>query len=215
MVNVSCQWSNMVQRISAQRKSIYDTFLTSLWHIYNLGGTHLGRGSLYALLFLQSHWDLQMGQQKLIVWFTWNIMTTIWDVITKFTIYIHKTLHNITDTEQNKTESGIFRGIRYDMHNTHSHRNNLLKTFVPQFRQIYVKSHWHTHEVNPAQCIPDSKVHGANMGPTWVPSAPDGPHIGPMNLSIRVVPTELPWVHWMVWALHHTWRDPETVFVRL
>ena len=25
------------------------------------------------------------------------------------------------------------------------------------------------------------------MGPTWVLSAPDGPHVGPMNLSIRVV----------------------------
>ena len=24
--------------------------------------------------------------------------------------------------------------------------------------------------------IPDCKVHGANMGPTWVLSAPDGPH---------------------------------------
>ena len=34
--------------------------------------------------------------------------------------------------------------------------------------------------------IPDSKVHGANMGPTWVLSAPDGPHIGPMNLVIMV-----------------------------
>ena len=33
--------------------------------------------------------------------------------------------------------------------------------------------------------IPDSKVHGANMGPTWVLSAPDGPHFGPMNLAIR------------------------------
>ena len=29
---------------------------------------------------------------------------------------------------------------------------------------------------------PDSKVHRANMGPTWVLSAPDGPHVGPMNL---------------------------------
>ena len=26
---------------------------------------------------------------------------------------------------------------------------------------------------------PDSKIHGANMGPTWVLSAPDGPHVGP------------------------------------
>ena len=33
---------------------------------------------------------------------------------------------------------------------------------------------------------PDSKVHGANMGPTRVQSAPDGPHVGPMNLAIRV-----------------------------
>ena len=32
---------------------------------------------------------------------------------------------------------------------------------------------------------PDSKVHGANMGPTWVLSAPDGPHVGPMNVVIR------------------------------
>ena len=36
-----------------------------------------------------------------------------------------------------------------------------------------------------ALAIPDSKVHGANMGPTWVLLAPDGPHVGPMNLAIR------------------------------
>ena len=33
---------------------------------------------------------------------------------------------------------------------------------------------------------PYSKIHGANMGPTWILSAPDGPHVGPMNLAIRV-----------------------------
>ena len=33
---------------------------------------------------------------------------------------------------------------------------------------------------------PDSKVHGAIMGPTWVLPAPDGPHAGPMNFAIRV-----------------------------
>ena len=32
---------------------------------------------------------------------------------------------------------------------------------------------------------PDSKVHGANMGPIWLLSAPDGPHVGPRNLAIR------------------------------
>ena len=33
--------------------------------------------------------------------------------------------------------------------------------------------------------ILDSNVHGANIGPTWVMSAPVGPHAGPVNLAIR------------------------------
>ena len=32
--------------------------------------------------------------------------------------------------------------------------------------------------------IPDSKAHGANVGPTWVLSAPDRPYVGPMNFAI-------------------------------
>ena len=47
-------------------------------------------------------------------------------------------------------------------------------------------------------CVfPDSKVHGANMGPTWVLSAPDGPHLGPMTLAIRVPNIKV-----------ERWRDP-------
>ena len=34
---------------------------------------------------------------------------------------------------------------------------------------------------------PDNNFHWAHIGPTWVLSAPDGPHVGPMNLAIRVV----------------------------
>ena len=33
----------------------------------------------------------------------------------------------------------------------------------------------------------DNKVHGGNMGPTWVLSSPGGPHVGPMNLAIRAI----------------------------
>ena len=33
---------------------------------------------------------------------------------------------------------------------------------------------------------PDSKFHGANMGPTGVLAVPDGPHVGPMNFAIRI-----------------------------
>ena len=35
------------------------------------------------------------------------------------------------------------------------------------------------------QYYPNNKVHGANMGPTRVLSAPDGPHVGHMNLSYQ------------------------------
>ena len=28
---------------------------------------------------------------------------------------------------------------------------------------------------------PDSKIHGANMGPIWGRQDPGGPHVGPMN----------------------------------
>ena len=37
---------------------------------------------------------------------------------------------------------------------------------------------------------PDSKVHGANMGPTWGRHDPGGPHVGPMDLAITVVTSE-------------------------
>ena len=32
--------------------------------------------------------------------------------------------------------------------------------------------------------VPDSKVQGANKGPTRDRQDPDGPHFGPMNLAI-------------------------------
>ena len=38
--------------------------------------------------------------------------------------------------------------------------------------------------------FPDNKVHGANMEPTWVLLAPDGPHVDPMNLAIWVITPE-------------------------
>ena len=31
---------------------------------------------------------------------------------------------------------------------------------------------------------PDSKVHGANMGPIWGRQDPGGPQVGPMNFAI-------------------------------
>ena len=33
---------------------------------------------------------------------------------------------------------------------------------------------------------PDSKVHGANMGPIWGRQDPGGPYVGPMDFAIWV-----------------------------
>ena len=44
----------------------------------------------------------------------------------------------------------------------------------------------HRHCVQAMQ-YPDSKVHGAYMGPTWGRQAPSGLHVGTMNLAIRVM----------------------------
>ena len=38
---------------------------------------------------------------------------------------------------------------------------------------------------------PDSKVHGANMGPIWGRQDPGGPHVGPMNLSGDASPIDV------------------------
>ena len=35
--------------------------------------------------------------------------------------------------------------------------------------------------------IPDNKVHGANMGPTWVLSAPDGPHVSLSGMVVKYI----------------------------
>ena len=58
--------------------------------------------------------------------------------------------------------------------------------------------------------LPGGKVHEANMGPTWVLSALDGPHVGPINLAIRAIPpnTVIPSLNtlpcWLlVWTSHN------------
>ena len=56
-------------------------------------------------------------------------------------------------------------------------------------------------DVNVSDGIPDSKIHGANMGPTWVLSAPDGPHVGPVNLVTRDVITRLKFKSYQ-WNIH-------------
>ena len=62
---------------------------------------------------------------------------------------------------------------------------------MPSYECHGVSDHWHCRKRTPF-CVepPDSKVHGANMGPTWGRQDPGGPHVGPMSLAIRAtIPT--------------------------
>ena len=71
----------------------------------------------------------------------------------------------------------------------------LLKTMLNKFCDA-ICWHYPDSKVHGA-CwhFPDSKVHGVNMEPTWVLSATDGSHVGPMNLAIKVDQHELKLVH--------------------
>ena len=54
------------------------------------------------------------------------------------------------------------------------------------------QSHNPHHKTLVDHTIPDSKVHGAYMGPTWGRQDPGGPHVGPMNLATRDCATDSP-----------------------
>ena len=49
-----------------------------------------------------------------------------------------------------------------------------IRTYFHYLPFVETKMIW---EIYPMGNNPDSKVHGANMGPTWVLLAPDGPHV--------------------------------------
>ena len=52
---------------------------------------------------------------------------------------------------------------------------------------------------------PDSKVHGANMGPIWGQQDPGGPHGGPMSLAIWVGYRQSQW--WLETSQHFEWQN--------
>ena len=54
--------------------------------------------------------------------------------------------------------------------------------------------------------VPDNKVHGANMGHTWVVSVPGWPHVGPINIAIKVLKHGFSKVSaYLQWPLLLTW----------
>ena len=74
-------------------------------------------------------------------------------------------------------------------HTTLYHTNCILYNCplsCPSIFSLFVPREVSNHEISWHMC-PDRNVHVAHMGPTCrVLSAPGRPHVGPMNLSIRV-----------------------------
>ena len=66
---------------------------------------------------------------------------------------------------------------------------SLLKGLWPQMQYEFIRRSTHNFTgINDHKMVtPDNKVHVANMEPSWVLSAPGGPHVGRMNLAIRDV----------------------------
>ena len=60
------------------------------------------------------------------------------------------------------------------------------KSMLAKFFVWYFLTHYPlwTAASSGSDIYPDSKVHGANMGPIWGWQDRGGPHVGPMNLSI-------------------------------
>ena len=64
---------------------------------------------------------------------------------------------------------------------------------------------WYQWGRNEHHVIPDSKVQGANMGPTWVLKDPDGPHVGPHEPCYH---GSIIWVNALLWLV---WYDTHCV----
>ena len=47
------------------------------------------------------------------------------------------------------------------------------------------------NDSNRLDTLPDSKVYGANMGPTWGRQDPGGPHVEPINFAIWAVSMQI------------------------
>ena len=57
--------------------------------------------------------------------------------------------------------------------------------------------------------LPDSKAHGANIGPTWVLSAPDGPHVDLIKLFVWAAMWYIEFIFlglWVAWAVEQNMK---------
>ena len=97
-------------------------------------------------------------------------------------------------TQQYHFSVHIFHWEKYSFHRSlKSIQNSKTNTRVQGETFIFelVCTEWQIWGQNNLLTYPDSKIHVANMGPTWVLSSAGGPQVGPMNFAIRVSLSEV------------------------
>ena len=117
--------------------------------------------------------------------FVWNFKGHLWN----FTLYIEPIPYKMCTIPWCPKFNAII-GIHYFLYNCYQFAAKIAQhVFCTKWHVIYYVINLlslcitHSDTIILAVTNPDSKVHGANMGPTWVLSAPDRPHVGPMNLA--------------------------------
>ena len=111
----------------------------------------------------RSYWQLELYQ---VIWshLLIHILSLLW------------LTHRLTDIKpsQYPRYSALDHGVPSDVVSIHD------TMFIRQSLN-------HRQSADGLKPFPDSKVHGANMGPIWGRKGPGGPHVGPMNFAIWVV----------------------------
>ena len=134
-------------------------------------------GLLGAHIHIVSIWGLYWSRKKFVSKTTYQkrIFAPTHRSIKCYLVY-----NKQTNKQTNKQRKNIFSNLLLWFVIT----KNIFSSILLWFWSIVLR--WMVQ--NPTEKnFPDSNVHGANMGPNWVLSAPYGPHVGPMNLAIRVI----------------------------
>ena len=103
--------------------------------------------------------------------FRYTYISSIYTRFIKYMLYITFVVSCINFTKYLRSCILSFNNLKHDPHRMPAHVFGYIITSCVLVHGLVDSS--------------DNNVRGANMGPTWVLSAPDGPHVGSMTLTIR------------------------------
>ena len=82
-----------------------------------------------------------------------------------------------------------------------------------EYTENDIRNRVHSKVFMGSQTVPDSKVHGAHMGPIWGRQDPGGHHVGPMNFVIWACHGS-PYIIWFFF-IKHDWTITDDQEIQL